>query len=138
MEKSKNKKKNTKKNKIKYNEEVLGISIIVLALLIILSIFNFNMGIIGSIINKFSFFISGFAAYLLPFFIITIGIIITLDKFNSKEKKLIISLSIIFISIMIMLDNINPVHLNFVDRINNSIALGKSAKGGGVLGGILG
>ena len=138
MGKSKNKKKNIKNNKIKYNEEVLGISIIVLALLIILSIFNFNMGIIGSIINKFSFFISGFAAYLLPFFIIAIGIIITLDKFNSKEKKLIISLSIIFISIMIMLDNINPVYLNFIDRINNSIALGKSAKGGGVLGGILG
>ena len=137
MNKSKTNKKDISNKRTKYNEEVLGIIIIVIALLVILSVLNFNIGIIGRIINSAIFILTGFAGYLFPFFIIAIGIIF-LRGIKSKEKKLVLSLSIIFISILIMLDNISPVDLSFVDRVNNSIDLGKLAKGGGVIGGILG
>lgn len=122
----------------RYNKEVIGISIIVVGLLIMLSLFSFKMGIIGSMIHNTTFLLMGFGGYLLPLCIISVAMIIILDKFNLKEKNIILSIFIIFLSTLIIFDGINPSGAKFFDRINNSMILGQVGKGGGILGGILG
>lgn len=141
LEKKKKTTINKKKAAIKkkdYNKDLIGISIIIVAMVVMLSLFNLNMGIIGSIINKVIFLLVGFGGYIFPLCIIAIGIIIILDKFDLKEKKLIISIFILFISTLIIFDNVNIPNSKFIERMNNSILLSQTRKGGGVLGGVLG
>lgn len=135
---AKKKTSKTNQNKLKYNKQIINLSSIAIGLLILLSLFSVKMGIIGSIIRNIILFLMGFGGYLFPLCIISISLISILDTFNIQEKKIILSVSLIFISILIIFDNINPSGTSFLDRINNSIALGQMGKGGGFLGGFLG
>lgn len=136
--KSKNKRKKTKKNSINYNKEVLGISIIVLAILYSLSLFNFNMGIVGSLLRNLFSSLMGFGAYIFPILLLVIGLSFILDRFKNKNLKIIIYTSLIFLSLLIIFDGVNPLNLSFIDRIKNSIDLSKFNKGGGILGSLFG
>lgn len=131
-------KKVKKKIKYNYNKEFIGIGIITLGLLSMLSLFSFKMGIIGSIIRRTAFTIMGFGGYLFPIVIIIIGIILILEKFNLKEKSIILAITSIFLSFLIILDRTDIVSIGFIERINSSIALSKVGKGGGILGSFFG
>lgn len=135
-----NKKKTVKKAKEKdnFNKDIIGIIVIAIGILWMISLFSFKMGIMGSIIKGTTFSFMGFGSYLLPLIIIGSGIIFILDKFNHKETKTILSMGFILLSILIMLDGINPFDYKFLDRISNSIALSKVGKGGGVIGSFFG
>lgn len=128
---------NIKDKKSTYNKDILGISITVISLMYSLSIFGVNMGIVGKILKVTSFSLMGFGAYFFSILAIMIGVVFVIDKFESKEKKVIIYTLIIFLSILIILDGMNPINVIFLDRIKNSIKLGKIGKGGGIVGSLL-
>lgn len=138
MAKGKNKSANKKQERLKINSDIMGIIIISIGLLSTLSLLNLNMGIFGSIIKEITFSLMGFGAYIFPLILIVSGIIFIYDKFNYKEIKVILSMVIIFISVLVILDVTNPIDSNFIDRMKNSIELSREAKGGGIIGGFLG
>lgn len=137
----KNGKKNMvkkKQEKYKYNRDIIGIIIIAFGLLSSISLFSFKMGIVGSIIKGATFSFMGFGGYIFPLLIISTGIIFIIDKFNYKEIKVILSAVFIFLSILIILDRINPLDSTFIDRIRSSILFSKTGKGGGIIGSFFG
>lgn len=142
MNKSRKKttKKTTKKmeDKNKYNKDIMGVIIVAIGILSMISLFSFKMGIIGSIIRGTTFSFMGFGSYLFPLIIVGSGMVFILDKFNHQEGKIILSMGFILLSILIILDGINPFDYTFYDRISNSIALSKIGKGGGIIGSFFG
>lgn len=134
---SKIKKGKKKKDNI-YNQEIIGICISLLGLIIAISLFDFNMGIVGLIFKNSSFFLMGFGAYLLPIILITIGMILIIGKFKKREKKISIYITLIFLSVLIILDSVNSLDYKFLHRIQNSVELGLMGKGGGVIGSLFG
>lgn len=140
---SKNKNSSKKKNRKKkitnaYNQDIIGISMILIGLIISISLFNSNMGIVGSVFKNSSFFLMGFGGYLFPIILIIIGLIFIIDKFQGKEKKISIYISLIFLSILIMLDGVNSLDYSFTNRISKSVELSLIGKGGGVVGSLFG
>lgn len=127
--------KTSKVNNIK--KDIYGIIIIAFGLLSMLSLFSSKMGIIGSIVAGTTFSFMGFGAYFFPLVIIFSGIIFIVDKFNNKEKKIILAALLIFISFLILFDGSIPSNYKLFDRIKNSISLSKTSKGGGIIGSFL-
>lgn len=136
----KNQKKSIKKtqDKNKYNKDIIGIIIIAVGILSMISLFSSNMGLIGSIIKGTTFSFMGFGSYFFPLAIIASGMIFILDRFNNKEGKTVLFTGFILLSILIILDRINPFDYTLWDRINNSIDLSKTGKGGGIIGSFFG
>lgn len=132
------KKKKKKKDVFSFNEDILGIVIIVIALIYSLSLFNLNMGIVGSLFKNLSFSLMGFGAYIFPIVLLLIGLAFLIDKIKDNNKKNIICITLIFLSILVILDGVNPLNLSFIDRIKNSIDLAKLGKGGGIFGSFFG
>lgn len=125
-------------DKNKYNKDIMGVIIVAIGILSMISLFSFKMGIIGSIIRGTTFSFMGFGSYLFPLIIVGSGMVFILDKFNHQEGKIILSMGFILLSILIILDGINPFDYTFYDRISNSIALSKIGKGGGIIGSFFG
>ena len=73
----------------------------------------------------------GFGAYFFPLVIIFSGTIFILNKFDFKEKRVILAALLIFLSFFIFLDGIIPANYTLLDRIKNAINLSKISKGGG-------
>lgn len=134
---SKVKKDKKKKDNI-YNQEIIGICISLLGLIIAISLFDFNMGIVGLILKNSSFFLMGFGAYLLPIILIAIGMILIIGKFKKREKKISIYISLIFLSVLIILDSVNSLDYKFLHRMQSSVELRLIGKGGGVIGNLFG
>ena len=132
-------KKNKKKtNVFDYSQDIIGIVMLVLSLIYILSLFNVNMGLVGSLMKTLSFSLMGLGAYIFPLLLLIIGLSFVLPKLKEKHKKIIICTSLIFLSFLIIFDGVNPLHLAFIERIKNSIELSKIAKGGGIVGSFFG
>ncbi|MEY8415805.1 DNA translocase FtsK 4TM domain-containing protein [Tissierella praeacuta] len=129
-------KKTQKKNK--YNKDIIGIIVIALGILSMISLFSSNMGIIGSIIKGTTFSLMGFGSYFFPLIIIASGIIFFLEDYKHMEGRMILSMGFILLSILVMLDGINPFDYKFIDRINTSLNLSKIGKGGGIIGSFFG
>lgn len=125
-------------DKNKYNKDIMGVIIVAIGILSMISLFSFKMGIIGSIIRGTTFSFMGFGSYFFPLIIVGSGMVFILDKFNHQEGKIILSMGFILLSILIILDGINPFDYTFYDRISNSIALSKIGKGGGIIGSFFG
>ena len=142
MERNKKKKNNKTTKKIQekkeFNRDIIGIIIIGFGIVAIVSLFSSKMGIIGSIIQSTTFSLMGFGSYFFPLVIIMAGIIFILDNLNFKENKIILSMGFIFLSMLILLDGINPFDYSFLDRMNNAIELSKIGKGGGLVGSFFG
>lgn len=138
MKKSSKKPKRAVVNKYKYNKDLIGIIIIAYGLLTGLSLSKLNMGIIGSLIREFTYSFMGIGAYLLPIVMIGIGIIFIVDKFQGKEMRIVLGIVLVLLSSLIIIDGVNPSDMSFLDRIDNSILLSKSYRGGGILGSIFG
>lgn len=135
---NKNNAKKIKQQKIDLNMDIIGTVIIAVGILFIFSLFSSNMGIIGTLMRGTSFSLLGFGAYLFPIAIIITGLILILDRFKLKEIKLILSISIFFLSILTIFDGKIPISYSFSERINKSIILSKTGKGGGIIGSFFG
>lgn len=133
-----NKRKKKSNNRDKYIKDIYGIIIIAFGLLSLLSLFSTKMGIIGSFLAGTSFSFMGFGAYFFPLLVIFSGLIFILNRFELKEKRVLIASLLIFLSFLIFLDGMNPIDYKFLDRIKNSISLSKVSKGGGILGSFFG
>jgi len=128
---SDNKRKRKNPNSDRNLKDIYGIIIIAFGLLSLLSLFSSKMGIIGSVLAGTSFSFMGFGAYFFPLVIIFAGMIFILNKFNFKEKRVVLATLLIFISFLIFLDGVIPTSYSLFDRIKNSISLSKVGKGGG-------
>lgn len=138
-QKRKSKKRTIKKtNKKELNKDIIGIIIVAIGLITMISLFSRKMGIVGQVIHGTCFSFMGFGGYFFPLFVMSIGYIYILDRFNKLEFRNTIAILIIFLSLLIVLDGINKVDLGFIDRIKNSIILSKVNKGGGIIGSFFG
>jgi S-DNA-T family DNA segregation ATPase FtsK/SpoIIIE len=131
-------KKKTNKDNIIFNKDLLGIVVISIGIIIMISLFNTKMGIVGQAINDACFYLMGFGGYFFPLAVISIGVMYLLDRFDKLEFRNTVAIIAIFISLLVVLDGINKVDLGFIDRIKNSIILSKANKGGGIIGSFFG
>ena len=105
-------KKNKKKtNVFDYSQDIIGIVMLVLSLIYILSLFNVNMGLVGSLMKTLSFSLMGLGAYTFPLLLLIIGLSFVLPKLKGKHKKIIICTSLIFLSLLIIFDEIGRAHV---------------------------
>ncbi len=132
------KKRKQKPNSYKYIKDIYGIIIIAFGLLFLLSLFSSRMGIIGSFLAGSAFSFMGFGAYFFPLVILFSGMIFILNKFDFKEKRVILAALLIFLSLLVFLDSAIPINYTIIDRIKNAITLSKTSKGGGIIGSFFG
>lgn len=130
--------KSRAKKKFKFNRDFIGLIIMALGLISMLSLFSFKMGVVGQIINGTTFSLMGFGGYFFPFAIIGTGLVFILDRFDRLERRIIISIFVIFICFLIILDGINPGEAGLWDRLKSGGELSKLNKGGGVIGSFFG
>ncbi len=140
MSKSKKKTRKTikKKTSNQFNKDIIGSIIIGIGIMSLISLFSFKMGIIGSMIRGTTFLLMGFGGYFFPIFIISIGIIFILDRFDGKEGKKSLMLLIILLTTLVILDGRNNDIKGFLDRIKIANSLSLVNKGGGIIGSFLG
>ena len=73
MSRTKSSKKKKNKNDLKqFNRDLIGSLIVVVGILWMISLFSFQMGIIGSLLRGTSFFLMGFGAYFFPIGLIAV------------------------------------------------------------------
>lgn len=129
-------KKNSLANKI--NKDILGAIIIGVGILILISLFSFQMGIVGSIIRGTTFLLMGFGGYFFPIVIITIGFILIWDKCDGVETKQALILILLLTTLLVLLDGRNIEIKKFLDRMQIANSLSLLNKGGGVVGAFIG
>ena len=66
------------------------------------------------------------------------GIILLLNRFDKIQLRVIISLLVVFTSFIIILDGINTIDLNLIERMKSGLELSRANRGGGVLGSFFG
>nr|WP_300004544.1 DNA translocase FtsK [Tissierella sp.] len=139
---TKKKQKPKKKRKIKkekdFNKDIVGLIIVALGIISMISLFTFKVGLVGSLIRGTTFTMMGFGGYLMPIILTIAGIIIILNKFDNKEIKIITVLMSLLVILLVALDSQNIEISGFMDRIKASIYLSNFAKGGGVIGSLIG
>ncbi|WP_138158923.1 FtsK/SpoIIIE family DNA translocase [Peptoniphilus catoniae] len=135
------KKKIFKKNKVNsqnFNKEIISISLIILGLLSLISLFSSKMGIIGNIFYKIFTFLCGSGNFIFPILFIVWGLLYGFEKFRQNFFKIVISGIIITLCILVFLDGTKTSDLTLIDRISLSIQYLDIATSGGILGSILG
>ena len=133
MKSNKKKKIYKKKNNKSYNKDIIGLIIIGLGIIFMISLFTLRVGLIGFLIRKTVFSMTGFGAYLIPIILISLGIVIILDKLDKKILKTISIIAILFIIFLVALDSKNISVNGFVNRIKTAIYLSKLSQGGGFI-----
>ncbi len=133
-------KKKSKKSKAKqqFNKDIIGSIIIAIGIIWMISLFSLQMGIVGSLLRGSTFLLMGFGGYYLPIILVSVGVILLMDRYNNKELEKSIILVIILISILIFLDGSNIEVKGFLDRMKVANTLSLSNKGGGLIGSFLG
>ena len=122
----------------KLGSDIFGIVIIGVGVVILFSLFSFKMGIVGEVINGTTFSLMGLGAYFLPLFIIGSGIILMMDRFERIQLRIIIAMTIVFLSFLVVLDGINMDSASLMERIKSGLELSKASRGGGIFGSFFG
>ena len=133
-----NKTQKTRKKNNQFNKDILGSTFIAVGIIWMISLFSFQMGIIGSFVRGTTFLLMGFAGYFFPLALVGIGIIFIMDKFDNKEINKSIIILITLLLLLVFLDGKNMKIEGFLDRIKISNSLSLEHKGGGVIGAFLG
>ncbi len=131
-------KKNKTKNRIDYNKDIIGIILIGIGIIFMISLFTSRVGLIGFLINNTVFSMTGFGGYIIPVILISLGIIIILDKLDKNILKTISIIVILFIILLVALDSQNISVNGFINRIKTAIYLSKINQGGGFIGSFIG
>lgn len=136
---SKKKNKNSAKN-TKLIYEIYGILLIAFAIYTFISIYCYIDNIIPRTISDVVRGITGFGAFIVPFFILLFGfaLIVKQDKLSLKLK--FYSLCFLFIFFLILVEinsSINMGNLSFFEKVKNAYINGSSCIGGGAAGEIL-
>lgn len=128
----------TRKKNSQINRDILGSIIIAVGFICLLSLFSFQMGIIGSLIRGTTFLLMGFGGYFFPLALIAVGVIIILDRYDGKELHMATVIMISLLLLLILLDGKNMEIEGFMDRIEMANSLSLEHKGGGLIGAFLG
>lgn len=133
--------KNRKKNK-DLNKEILGIIIISIGILILVSMYNESTGFVGNIIKQKIWELTGFGGYLIPYIVIIIGVLFTINRLKLHENKKSISILIIYFCFLTILDikefPFQIEEFSFLEKTEVAIVFGEQALGGGLIGSSLG
>lgn len=120
------------------SKEIISIIIISIGSLSALSLFSDKMGIVGRLLKNIFLTLMGFGGYIFPLLIISIGILLIMNKLNFPKDKKVIFLLVIFLCFITILD-INKVKSNsFKEHLNLSFEYSKSGLGGGIIGSFFG
>lgn len=120
--------------------EVYGVLVISFAILLFLSIYDSSSGIVESAISSLMKGLSGFGAYIIPFFILMfgVGLIVKQDRLSLKLKFYSLCFVYIFFLILIEINESNAIlGLGFAEKVKTAYAFGVHGKGGGAIGEIL-
>lgn len=131
-------KNNSKFNRFDHNRDLIGFILIAYAIIALFSIFSDRMGIFGRFINNITFNLMGMGGFLFPLFVLAISLFLLMNRFNNTYIKSIVSVSIIFLSILILLDRGNLNVTGFTNHIASAIDLSTSRSGPGILGAFFG
>ncbi len=143
--------KKAKKNEL--NKEIIGIIIVSIGVLALFSVHNSSTGMAGDFIEMFFAQAAGYGGFIIPYLIITIGILFIFNRFKIDESKKAMAIIIIFICFLVILDintfenpnYVNPEikdlegisQMSFVNRVVRSGDIGELNKaGGGIIGAI--
>lgn len=108
------------------SKEIISIIIISIGSLSALSLFSDKMGIVGRLLKNIFLTLMGFGGYIFPLLIISIGILLIMNKLNFPKDKKVIFLLVIFLCFITILD-INKVKSNsFKEHLNLSLNIAKA------------
>ncbi len=132
-----------KKSQISYLNEIEGILVLALGILMLLSFYIKNsIGLFGTFVRDTSLGLLGVPAFLIPPVVILYGVLLIFahDKLDMKKKPLYVFILVILISALIQSGGYKPEDYNSLSPIK-ALELfytqGTSLVGGGVLGGLL-
>lgn len=131
--------KKTQNNK-KLLFEIYGILLISAAIYIFISIYFKSESIIPSTISSVIKGLSGFGAFIIPFFVLMIGIglIAKQDRITFKLKFYALCFLFVFFLLLIEINkSINMGQATYIDRIAQSYLNGISGSGGGAIGEVI-
>lgn len=137
------KRKTSKKKKNNYyvKSEFKAFFIVLFSILSFISIFlKDKSGILGDWLGTMYFSLFGIASYAFPFLFVYIGLSILYGKIDSKQKRNMISVIILFTLFLTLIGTIqisNREDFPFVDTIKYAIEDGKIYKGAGIIGATL-
>lgn len=120
--------------------EVYGVLVISFSILLFLSIYNSSSGIVEYAISCLMKGLTGFGAYIIPFFMLMfgIGLIVKQDRLSLKLKFYSLCFIYIFFLILIEIEESSAgLNLAFVEKVKTAYAYGIHGRGGGAVGEIL-
>jgi DNA segregation ATPase FtsK/SpoIIIE, S-DNA-T family len=120
--------------------EIYGILIISFSVLLLISVYNSSTGILGNIISTAAKGLCGLGAYIIPFFILLIGIglIVKQDKITLKLKFYALISLFIFLLILVEISKSSDMNITgFINKVKNAYTNGSIGIGGGAIGEIL-
>lgn len=139
----KKKYKAKKKTQVSYLNEIQGILVLALGILMLLSFYIENsIGLFGTFIRQASLGMLGITAFLIPPLVAVYGLLLLFahKKLDMRNKPLYILLLMILVSALIQTGNYKPEdysNLTPIKALEMFYVHGTSLMGGGVLGGLL-
>ncbi len=133
------KERNPVNERIKF--EILGIISIIIGVFFIVSLHFDSAGKLGLWISNLLKSLFSESAYMIPYIMLSYGVLMLMRKVRLLKYKTIVFLKLIFLGLLIAFSarhylDITTYDLN-MDVIKNFGILGKSLKGGGIIGGTL-
>lgn len=123
-----------------FNNEIYGIFIIAIGLILLVSIQGSSVGRVGDLIKLTLMGLFSNTIVILPYLVILYGVFVFINKSLLKDKKNMLFYSLIFVSITILksLNNIETidavVYSSTIEWIKQIFSLGTQGIGGGVIG----
>ena len=103
-----------KRKSFKIHQDIIAIALIGLSILALVSFFTEKTGIVGNSLKHILYVLFGTGSYVFPFLLILLSILLLIDK-NNKYK--FSSLTVLFLSTLIIFDSSNDVSFNFIENI---------------------
>ena len=139
-----NKKNNTKVNRKKrYSEigsgqEIMGLFLIVIGIVLFICLYSQRMGIVGSLIYKLFSVLSGSANFLIPLLLIFWGILFNIQATKIHMSRYISFSFVILLCILVFLDGSKEMDMTLIERIIKSTEYMDITRSGGIIGAIFG
>lgn len=136
-----NKRTKSKTNKkVDKNESLLISGLIILFASIFLLIFANSdaTGVFGRWIKSSLVYLFSIGYNIFLFYLMAISLVLLIPKSRKYAGKLIISLSIVFLSLLVIFDSSTVVMSSFSSHVSQAIELASELNSGGLIGGVVG
>lgn len=135
-----NTKKNTKAKNIDKNESILITGLIILFASIFLLIFvNSNAtGVFGKFLKNSLIYLFSLGYNIFLVYLLSVSLVLLIPKSRKYAKKIIIALSIVFLSLLVVFDSSTIVMSSFKSHVTEAVELTSDLSSGGLIGGVIG